>query len=69
MLPIHFGPWQTIYRWFRELARGFLFFPVRTKIFAGDAGGLTRATSPPARAIVARQGRDAIDGSVGAQQR
>ena len=21
MLPIHFGPWQTVYSWFRELAR------------------------------------------------
>jgi hypothetical protein len=26
---------------------------------AGDAGGLMRASSPPARAIVTRQGRDA----------
>lgn len=25
MLPIHFGPWQTAYGWFRELARRFLF--------------------------------------------
>jgi transposase len=25
MLPIHFGPWQTVYAWFRELARRFLF--------------------------------------------
>lgn len=25
MLPIHFGPWQTVYSWFRELARRFLF--------------------------------------------
>jgi transposase len=25
MMPIHFGPWQTIYGWFRELARRFLF--------------------------------------------
>src|SRR5258705_10932308 len=24
MLPIHFGPWQTVYGWFRELARRFL---------------------------------------------
>ena len=29
-------------------------FPLLTKIFAGDAGGLVRALSPPARAIVAR---------------
>ena len=34
-------------------------FPLETKIFAGDAGGLMRASSPPARAIVTRQGRDA----------
>ena len=25
MLPVHFGPWQTVYGWFRELARRFLF--------------------------------------------
>src|SRR5690606_23108229 len=25
VLPIHFGPWQTVYSWFRELARRFLF--------------------------------------------
>ena len=25
MLPIHFGPWQTVYGWFHELARRFLF--------------------------------------------
>lgn len=25
MLPIHFGPRQTVYGWFREQARRFLF--------------------------------------------
>jgi len=25
MPPIHFGPWQTVYGWFQELARRFLF--------------------------------------------
>lgn len=25
MLPIHFGPWQTLYWWFRRLERRFLF--------------------------------------------
>ena len=25
MLPVHFGTWQTVYGWFRELARRFLF--------------------------------------------
>jgi putative transposase len=25
MLPIHFGPWQTVYWWFRRLVRRFLF--------------------------------------------
>ena len=25
MLPIHFGAWQAVYGWFRELARRFLF--------------------------------------------
>ena len=44
-------------------------FPLESKIFAGVAGGLIRASSPPARAIVTRQGRDAKGGSVGAQRR
>ena len=25
MLPVHFGNWRTVYGWFRELARRFLF--------------------------------------------
>src|SRR6476620_9293824 len=25
MLPVHFGHWRTVYGWFRELARRFLF--------------------------------------------
>src|SRR5919106_2448429 len=25
MLPVHFGAWRTVYGWFRELARRFLF--------------------------------------------
>ncbi len=25
MLPVYFGPWQTVYGWFRELTRRFLF--------------------------------------------
>lgn len=25
MLPIHFGAWQTVYSWLRQLARRFLF--------------------------------------------
>jgi transposase len=29
MLPIHFGTWQTVYGWFRELARRFLFQTIR----------------------------------------
>jgi hypothetical protein len=44
-------------------------FPLETEILAGGAGGFTRASSPPARAMVARQGRDAKGGSVGAQRR
>jgi hypothetical protein len=44
-------------------------FPLETKIFAGAAGDLMRASSPPARASVAQQGRAAKGGSVGAQRR
>ena len=27
MLPVHFGHWRTVYGWFGELARRFLFRP------------------------------------------
>ena len=30
MLPVHFGPWQTVYGWFRELARRFLFQTIQS---------------------------------------
>ena len=30
MLPVHFGPWQTVYWWFRRLMRRFLFQTIHT---------------------------------------
>ena len=36
MLPVHFGAWQTVYGWFRELARRFLFQTIHD--IEADAG-------------------------------
>ena len=39
MLPIHFGPWQTIYWWFRRLARRFLFQTIEREGREASASG------------------------------
>jgi hypothetical protein len=44
MLPIHFGAWQTVYGWFRELARRFLFLTIHDIELMLDI--LLRADSP-----------------------
>ncbi|GAB7551059.1 hypothetical protein NRB_05560 [Novosphingobium sp. 11B] len=50
MLPIHFGAWQTVYGWFRELARRFLFHSIhparpalRGRLTTGLMSALTSA--------------------------
>lgn len=44
MLPIHFGAWQTVYGWFRELARRFPDHP-RRGADAGSRAGRARGQS------------------------
>src|ERR1700723_488813 len=46
MLPIHFGPWQTVYGWFRELARRFLFQTIHDLALMVDRERDGRATRP-----------------------
>src|SRR5258708_5271733 len=46
MLPIHFGPWQTVYSWFRELARRFLFQTIPDLALMVDREGGGREASP-----------------------
>src|SRR6516165_1545385 len=51
MLPIHFGPWQTVYGWFRELARRFLFQTIHDVALMVDREGTGREASPSAAVI------------------
>jgi hypothetical protein len=46
MLTIHFGPWQTVYRWFRELARRFLHQTIRDLPLMVDRERAGREASP-----------------------
>src|ERR1700722_1552296 len=51
MLPIHFGPWQTVYGWFRELARRFLFQTIHDLALMVDREKAGREASPSAAVI------------------
>ena len=51
MLPIHFGPWQTVYGWFRELARRFLFQTIHDIEVMLDRERQGREQSPSAGVI------------------
>ena len=46
MLPIHFGPWQTVYWWFRRLARRFLFQTIHDLELMLDRETAGREASP-----------------------
>lgn len=51
MLPIHFGPWQTVYGRFRELARRFLFQTIHDVAPMLDLERAGREASPTAGVI------------------
>ncbi len=51
MLPIHFGPWQTVYGWLRELTRRFLFQTNHDVALMVDREQAGREASPSAAAI------------------
>src|ERR1700721_1308202 len=51
MLPIHFGAWQTVYAWFRELARRFLFQTIHDVALMIDRERAGREASPSAAVI------------------
>lgn len=46
MLPVHFGPWQTIYWWFRRLMRRFLFRIIHDLCLMLDREIMGREASP-----------------------
>src|SRR5574337_978601 len=51
MLPVHFGHWRTIYGWFRELARRFLFQTIHDIELMLDRERHGREASPSAAVI------------------
>lgn len=51
MLPIHFGHWRTVYGWFRELARRFLFQTIHDVELMLDREQAGRDASPTAAVI------------------
>jgi transposase len=51
MLPVHFGAWQTVYSWFRELARHFLFQTIHDVELMLDRERAGREASPPAAVV------------------
>ena len=51
MLPIHIGPWQTVYGWFRELAQRFLFQTIHDLALMADRERAGREASPSAGVI------------------
>ena len=51
MLPIHFGHWRTVYGWFRELARRFLFQTIHDVELMLDRERQGREASPSAAVI------------------
>src|SRR5476649_1129163 len=51
MLPIHFGPWETVYWWFRRLARRFLFQTIHDLELMLDREEAGREASPSAGVI------------------
>src|SRR6195952_509748 len=51
MLPVHFGPWHTVFGWFRELARRFLFQTIHDVELMLDRERQGREQSPTAGVI------------------
>ena len=51
MLPIHFPPWQTVYWWFRRLARRLMFRTIHDVALMIDRAVANRDTEPTAAII------------------
>jgi transposase len=51
MLPVHFGHWRTVYGWFREFARRFLFQTIHDLELMVDRERAGREASPSAAVI------------------
>ncbi len=51
MLPVHFGPWETVYWWFRRLVRHLLFQTVHDLALMVDRCGAGREAGPSAAVL------------------
>ena len=51
MLPVHFGPWQTVYWWFRRLVRRLLFQTIHDVMLILDREQAGREASPTAGVV------------------
>ena len=51
MLPVHFGPWQTVYWWFRRLVRRLLFQTIHDIMLMLDREQAGREASPTAGVV------------------
>jgi putative transposase len=51
MLPVHFGPWETVYWWFRRLMRRMLFQTIHDLMLMLDREQVGREASPSAGVI------------------
>ena len=51
MLPVHFGPWQTVYWWFRRFVRRLLFQTIHDVALMLDREQAGREASPSAGAL------------------
>ncbi len=51
MLPIHFPPWQTVYWWFRRLARRLMFRTIHEIALMIDRARSGRAVEPSAAVV------------------
>src|SRR5215207_9920994 len=65
MLPVHFGPWQTVYWWFRRLVRRLLFRTVHDVALMLDREQVGREPSSSAavldsQTVKAPQGPDGV---------
>ena len=51
MLPIHFPPWQTVYWWFRRLARRLMFQTIHEIALMIDRARVGRTVEPSAAVL------------------
>ena len=64
MLPIHFPPWETVYWWFRRLARRFLFKTIHDVALMLDRERVGREMQPSAGVVDSQSVKSPAPGAV-----